>query len=49
MKYRCTVCGYIHEGSEPPAFCPQCKAPADKFVPTRTFRGHSGNKTANAK
>ena len=33
MKYRCTVCGYIHEGSEPPAFCPQCKAPADKFVP----------------
>ena len=32
MKYRCTVCGYIHEGSEPPAFCPQCKAPADKFV-----------------
>ena len=33
MKYRCTVCGYIHEGSEPPAFCPQCKASADKFVP----------------
>ena len=21
----------------------------DEFVPTRTFRGHSGNKTANAK
>ena len=33
MKFRCTVCGYVHEGSEPPAACPQCKAPASKFVP----------------
>lgn len=31
-KFRCTVCGYIHIGDEPPAFCPQCKAPASKFV-----------------
>ena len=30
-KFVCTVCGYIHEGSEPPAQCPQCKAPASKF------------------
>ncbi len=22
----CTVCGYIHEGEEAPAQCPQCKA-----------------------
>ncbi|MEG1547230.1 MAG: NADH peroxidase [Clostridia bacterium] len=33
MKFRCTVCGYVHEGAEPPAFCPTCKAPASKFVP----------------
>ena len=31
MKFVCTVCGYIHEGDEPPAQCPVCKAPADKF------------------
>ena len=31
MKYRCSVCGYIHEGNQPPEFCPQCKAPASKF------------------
>ena len=30
-KWRCTVCGYIHEGDAPPANCPHCKAPADKF------------------
>ncbi len=33
MKFRCTVCGYVHEGPEAPAFCPTCKAPASKFVP----------------
>lgn len=31
MKYRCTVCGYVHEGAAPDN-CPQCKAPAEKFV-----------------
>ena len=31
-KWRCTVCGYIHEGPEAPAQCPVCKASADKFV-----------------
>ncbi|MHB1407551.1 MAG: rubredoxin-like domain-containing protein, partial [Desulfitobacteriaceae bacterium] len=25
-KFVCTVCGYIYEGSEPPAECPQCHA-----------------------
>ncbi|MBQ5872332.1 MAG: NADH peroxidase, partial [Bacteroidaceae bacterium] len=30
-KYICTVCGYIHEGPEAPAQCPQCKVPAEKF------------------
>jgi hypothetical protein len=31
-KYRC-VCGYIHDGAEPPGQCPKCGAPADKFTP----------------
>ncbi len=31
MKWICVVCGYIHEGDEPPAKCPQCKAPKSKF------------------
>ena len=29
--YVCSVCGYVHYGDEPPASCPQCKAPAAKF------------------
>ena len=33
MKFRCTVCGYVHEGPEAPEFCSVCKASKDKFVP----------------
>ena len=31
-KFVCSVCGYVYEGTEPPKQCPQCKAPAEKFV-----------------
>ena len=32
-KWKCTVCGYIHEGPLPADFrCPICKQPAEKFV-----------------
>jgi len=32
-KWKCTVCGYIHEGPMTPDFkCPICKQGADKFV-----------------
>lgn len=31
MKWICTVCGYVHEGEEPPEICPQCGAPKEKF------------------
>ena len=31
-KFVCTVCGYVYEGDAAPEFCPQCKAPASKFV-----------------
>lgn len=30
-KWVCTVCGYVHEGEQPPAQCPVCKQPAEKF------------------
>lgn len=32
-KFRCVVCGYIHESDEPPERCPVCKAPREKFAP----------------
>ena len=31
-KFVCSVCGYVHEGDQPPEFCPQCKVGADKFI-----------------
>ncbi len=31
-KWVCSVCGYVHEGEEPPEQCPQCKAPKEKFT-----------------
>ena len=30
-KWVCTVCGYVHEGAQPPEKCPICKQPAEKF------------------
>lgn len=30
-KWRCTVCGYIHQGDEPPEKCPVCGADKSKF------------------
>ena len=31
MKWVCSVCGYVHEGDQPPERCPVCKVPAEKF------------------
>ncbi|MGN0164775.1 MAG: NADH peroxidase [Lachnospiraceae bacterium] len=30
-KYVCPVCGYVHEGDNPPEFCPVCKVSGEKF------------------
>ncbi|MDE6397173.1 MAG: NADH peroxidase [Muribaculaceae bacterium] len=30
-KWICTVCGYVHEGPEPPEKCPVCGVGPDKF------------------
>ena len=32
-KWKCSVCGYIHEGPEPPAKCPCCQHPREYFEP----------------
>ena len=32
-KWKCRVCGYIHEGPEPPEECPVCGAGKDMFDP----------------
>jgi len=31
-NFICSVCGFAHEGAVAPAKCPQCQAPASKFV-----------------
>jgi len=31
-KFICTICGYVYEGAEAPEKCPQCGAPATKFI-----------------
>jgi hypothetical protein len=31
-QWKCTVCGYVHTGDEPPETCPVCGADKSKFV-----------------
>ena len=38
-KFRCLVCGYVYEGENPPAECPQCHAKSDKFVEVKSEGG----------
>jgi rubredoxin len=45
-KWKCTVCGYIHEGIEPPEKCPVCGADRTKFVEIPEAGGQpTGNQT----
>ena len=46
-KFKCTVCGYIHEGDNAPAECPICHVGADKFekVEEAKTNPYSGTKT----
>lgn len=32
-KWKCRICGYIHEGPEPPETCPVCGAAREEFDP----------------
>jgi rubrerythrin/NAD-dependent dihydropyrimidine dehydrogenase PreA subunit len=52
-KWKCTVCGYIHEGDTPPEKCPVCKQPAEKFVkieeaPANKYAGTQTEKNLEA-
>jgi len=33
IKWKCSKCGYIHEGTEPPEKCPSCRHPREYFEP----------------
>ncbi len=33
IKWKCSVCGYTLEGTEPPAKCPACKNPREYYEP----------------
>ena len=33
IKWKCSVCGYVHEGNEPPPECPCCQHPREYYEP----------------
>lgn len=33
--WKCSVCGYVHEGEQAPDVCPKCGAPKEKFEALR--------------
>lgn len=37
IKWQCLVCGYIFEGTEPPAVCPACDHPYQHYKPAEPF------------
>ena len=49
-KWKCKVCGYIHEGDSAPEFCPICKQPASAFelmeeAPVKSAGKYAGTQT----
>ena len=37
IRWRCQVCGYIHEGTESPEKCPSCAHPKEYYEPDPLF------------
>jgi len=33
IKWKCSLCGYVMEGKEPPPKCPGCKNPKEYYEP----------------
>jgi rubrerythrin len=33
IQWKCSKCGYIHKGTEPPEKCPSCKHPPEYYEP----------------
>ncbi len=49
-KWKCSICGYIHEGAMTPDFkCPLCKQSADKFVKIEEAAAPAKNPYAGTK
>ena len=38
-KWICSVCGYTHQGDNPPDRCPQCGAQKSEFYRDKTNHG----------
>jgi len=32
MLWKCSVCGFMHEGNEAPDVCPKCGSPKEKYA-----------------
>ena len=53
VKWVCKICGYVHEGDEPPEICPLCKHPSTDFekvveapaAPAQGKNKYAGTKT----
>ncbi|MBN1592029.1 MAG: rubrerythrin family protein [Candidatus Coatesbacteria bacterium] len=37
VNWKCSVCGYVHNGTEPPHKCPCCKHPKEYYEPEGVF------------
>lgn len=48
-QWRCTICGYIHSGDEPPDKCPVCGAEKDKFVLVKKKEKTADSKSTSRK
>jgi rubrerythrin len=33
IKWKCSICGYVHEGTQPPDKCPPCNHPMEYYEP----------------
>ncbi len=42
-KWKCSVCGYVHEGDNPPGECPHCESIAEVFS-EQSSEGENGQK-----
>ena len=42
-KFKCKVCGYVHEGDKAPDVCPICGAPASDFEEVKSKKGLDTN------
>ena len=34
IEWKCSICGYVYEGTEPPPRCPYCKHPQEYYEPS---------------